>query len=63
MLEPVRQYAREKLEESEEAEKVKGGHATFFLALAEEAEPELAGPQQRVWVEPRCPRDTTHSTS
>jgi predicted ATPase len=51
MLEPIRQYAREKLEEDEEAEEVQGRHAAFFLALAEEAEPELAGPQQRLWVE------------
>jgi predicted ATPase/DNA-binding SARP family transcriptional activator/DNA-binding CsgD family transcriptional regulator len=51
MLEPTRQYAREKLEGSGEAEEVKGRHAAFFLALAEEAEPELAGPQQRLWVE------------
>ena len=51
MLEPIRQYALEKVEESEEAEKVQGHHVAFFLAVAEEAEPELAGPQQSVWVE------------
>ena len=51
MLEPVRQYAQEKLEESGEAEEVQNRHAAFFLAVAEEAEPELAGPQQGVWVE------------
>ena len=39
MLEPVRQYALEKLEESGEAEEVRRRHAAFFLALAEEAEP------------------------
>jgi predicted ATPase len=37
MLEPIRQYAREKLEESTEANDVRGQHAAFFLALAEEA--------------------------
>jgi predicted ATPase/DNA-binding SARP family transcriptional activator/DNA-binding CsgD family transcriptional regulator len=51
MLEPIRQYAREKLEESGEAVEVRGQHAAFFLALAEEAEPELDGPQQGLWVE------------
>jgi len=51
MLEPIRQYAREKLEESGKAYEVKARHAAFFLALTEEAEPELAGPQQRLWVE------------
>jgi DNA-binding CsgD family transcriptional regulator len=51
MLESIRQYAREKLEESGEAEEVQDRHAAFFLALAEEAEAQLAGPEQRVWVE------------
>ena len=43
MLEPIRQYAREKLEEGGEAEEVRRRHASFFLALAEEAEPRLRG--------------------
>jgi predicted ATPase len=48
ILEPIRQYAGEKLEESGEAEEVQYRHGAFFLALAEAAEPELAGPQQRL---------------
>jgi predicted ATPase/DNA-binding CsgD family transcriptional regulator len=51
MLEPVRQYAREKLEEGGEAEEVRRRHATFFLALAEEAGPGLRGPEDRKWLE------------
>jgi predicted ATPase/DNA-binding SARP family transcriptional activator len=51
MLEPIRQYAQEKLDESGEADELHHRHATFFLALAEEAEPELVGAQQSVWVE------------
>ncbi len=51
LLEPVRQYARERLEESEEAEEVMHRHAEFFLALAEEAAPQLAGAQQQDWAE------------
>jgi predicted ATPase len=51
MLEPIRQYARQKLDESRDVDEVRDRHAAFFLALAEEAEPELTGPQQRVWVE------------
>jgi predicted ATPase/DNA-binding SARP family transcriptional activator/DNA-binding CsgD family transcriptional regulator len=51
MLEPIRQYARERLEESEEAEAIQRRHAEFFLALAEEAEPEVEGPQQAAWLE------------
>ena len=51
MLEPIRQYAREKLEEGGESEEVRRRHATFFLALAEEAEPRLRGPEDREWLE------------
>jgi predicted ATPase/DNA-binding SARP family transcriptional activator/DNA-binding CsgD family transcriptional regulator len=51
MLEPVRHYAREKLEESDEAEAVWRRHATFLLVLAEEAEPRLRGPEQAAWFE------------
>jgi predicted ATPase/DNA-binding SARP family transcriptional activator/DNA-binding CsgD family transcriptional regulator len=51
MLEPVRQYAREKLEASGEADTVRQLHASFFLALAKEAKPELNGPDQAEWVD------------
>jgi predicted ATPase/DNA-binding SARP family transcriptional activator/DNA-binding CsgD family transcriptional regulator len=51
MLEPVRQYAQEKLDESGEANEMQNRHTAFYFAVAEEAEPELAGPQQGVWVE------------
>ncbi|HET9927212.1 MAG TPA: BTAD domain-containing putative transcriptional regulator, partial [Rubrobacter sp.] len=50
MLEPVRQYARERVEESGEAGALLRRHAALFLALAEEAEPELRGPWQASWV-------------
>ena len=46
MLEPVRQYALDKLEESDEAEEARRRHAEFFLGLAEEAETEMRGPEQ-----------------
>ncbi len=51
MLEPVRQYTREKLEEADEGEEIRHQHATFFLTLAEEAEPGLRGPEDRKWLE------------
>ena len=51
MLEPVRQYAQELLEESGETEETRQRHASFFLALAERAEPELHGPDQVEWLE------------
>jgi predicted ATPase/DNA-binding SARP family transcriptional activator/DNA-binding CsgD family transcriptional regulator len=50
LLEPVRQYAREKLQESGEAEVVLRRHAQFFLALAERAEPELKRAGQEEWL-------------
>jgi predicted ATPase/class 3 adenylate cyclase/Tfp pilus assembly protein PilF len=51
MLETVHEFAREKLQESAEAEEVKRVHAQFFLTLAEEAYPELRGPDQLEWLE------------
>jgi predicted ATPase/transcriptional regulator with XRE-family HTH domain len=51
MLEPVRQYAREKLEESGDAGETLRQHAAFFLNLAELAYPELRGPRQAEWLE------------
>jgi len=50
LLEPVRQYSRERLEESGEVETVLRRHAVFFLALAEEAELGLEGAQQTDWL-------------
>src|SRR5918993_3676461 len=51
LLEPVRQYAWEKLRSSGEGEAAWRRHAEFFLALAEEAEPELKGPRQVEWLD------------
>jgi predicted ATPase len=51
MLETIHEYAREKLEASGEAEEIKRLHAAYFLALAEEAEPELVGPDQVAWMD------------
>jgi len=51
MLETIHEYARERLEESGEAEEIKRAHAEYFLALAEEAEPELKGPDQLEWLQ------------
>ena len=50
VLEPVRQFAREKLEESQEAPEVRRRHAGHYLALAERAEPELLGADQGLWL-------------
>ena len=51
MLEPVRQYALEKLEQSGEAQEARRRHAGFFLALAERGAPELWGPRQAGWLD------------
>jgi predicted ATPase/DNA-binding SARP family transcriptional activator/DNA-binding CsgD family transcriptional regulator len=50
MLEPIRQYAAQKLGEGGKAEEVRVRHAAYFLRLAEEAEPELPGQRQGLWV-------------
>ena len=56
MLEPVRQYGQERLEAvarmaaaSEEVEATRRRHTEYFLALAEEAEPELR--ERDAWLE------------
>src|SRR5215212_2343033 len=51
LLEPVRQYAVGKLEESDEVEEARRRHAEFFLALAEETETEMKGPEQATWLD------------
>jgi predicted ATPase/class 3 adenylate cyclase len=50
MLETIHEYAHEKLEESGEAEALRRQHASYFLALGEEAEPHLAGPGLVEWL-------------
>jgi predicted ATPase/DNA-binding CsgD family transcriptional regulator len=56
LLETIRQYGREKLEESGEEGQVRERHAGYYLALAEEAEPELKRERQVAWLE-RLERD------
>jgi tetratricopeptide (TPR) repeat protein len=50
MLETIREYACERLAASRETEELQRRHAVYFLALAEEAEPELFGPEQGIWL-------------
>jgi len=49
MLETICEYALERLKASSETEAVRRQHATFFLQLAEEAEPKLRGAEQATW--------------
>jgi non-specific serine/threonine protein kinase len=51
LLETIRQYADDKLEEAGEAERYRRGHLAFFLAFAEEAAPALEGAEQAIWLE------------
>jgi len=56
MLEPIRQYGQERLEESGEAQRVKERHAQYYLALAEwadaqRAERELNAARPVAWLE------------
>jgi predicted ATPase len=51
LLETIRQYARDKVFESGEAEAVRDRHLEFFLRFAEEAEPKLRGAEQLAWLE------------
>jgi predicted ATPase/DNA-binding SARP family transcriptional activator/DNA-binding CsgD family transcriptional regulator len=50
LLEPVRQYAREKLRKSGESTTVQLRHADWCLELVEEALGGLHGPEQASWV-------------
>jgi predicted ATPase/class 3 adenylate cyclase len=50
ILETIRQYARDKLFESGEGERIRNQHLDFFLRLAEEALPELYSAEQVMWL-------------
>jgi len=47
----IREYGLERLTASVELEASRRAHAAYYLALAEQAEPELGGPQQVLWFD------------
>jgi predicted ATPase/class 3 adenylate cyclase len=49
-LDTVHQYAKERLGESGEEPRVRSRHLAYYLALAEEARPELFGRMQSDWL-------------
>ncbi len=49
MLETIREYGLECLADTGELEAARGAHAAYYLALAEEAESQLRGPEQARW--------------
>ena len=51
LLETVRQYARDRLLENREEATWRDRHRDHFLALAEEGEPNLTGPDQVGWLQ------------
>lgn len=51
MLRVIREYALECLLESGEADRLRQVYTTYFLALAEEAEPKLMGAEQQLWLD------------
>lgn len=51
LLETIREYAYEKLQEQGEGPRVGERFAGWFLKLAEEAEPELTGSEQDHWLD------------
>jgi predicted ATPase/class 3 adenylate cyclase len=50
LLETVRQYTQERMNESADKEDVQSRHLAYFVALAEEAVPELIGPRPGEWL-------------
>jgi len=53
----IRLYAMERLAESGELDQARDAHAAYYLALAEEAEPDMPGADQTAWQE-RLERET-----
>jgi predicted ATPase/DNA-binding XRE family transcriptional regulator len=50
MLETIREYGLERLAASGEEETLRRAHAAYYLAVAEEAEPVVAGPEPEAWL-------------
>ena len=51
MLETIREYAAGLLDQDDERQDFRERHLRFYLALVEEAEPNLTGSEQRRWYE------------
>jgi len=51
MLETIREYARDRLKESDETAEIQTRHLAYFRRLAIDAEPGLEGPDMIAWLE------------
>ena len=56
LLDSLHSYAADRLAETDEADALAARHGAWFLALAEEARPNLSGPEQVAWLR-RLERD------
>lgn len=50
MLRTIHQYAFQQLRDSDELLRLKQRHASYYLKMAEQAAPQLLGPQQSSWL-------------
>src|SRR5262249_48481121 len=50
LLQVIREDGLEQLDASGEAEALRQAHARYFLMLAVQVEPQLHGPEQRIWL-------------
>jgi len=51
MLQTIRDFAAERLEASGEARSIRDRHLRAFIALAQQAQPHLFGPQRKEWLD------------
>jgi predicted ATPase/DNA-binding CsgD family transcriptional regulator len=51
MLDTIREYALERLEQSGDEPLVRSRHLSYYLALVEQAEPQLNGMNRRAWLD------------
>ncbi|HVF99949.1 MAG TPA: tetratricopeptide repeat protein [Chloroflexia bacterium] len=51
LLGTIGEYAWEQLASSREAEELQGRHMAYYLKLVEQAEPQLRGPAQTLWLD------------
>jgi predicted ATPase/transcriptional regulator with XRE-family HTH domain len=51
MLETIWEYARERLEDSGEASRLRRQHATYYLLLVKQAEAQFFGSNQKLWFD------------
>jgi hypothetical protein len=50
----MHESSRERLEAGREAATMQRRHTLYYLALTEQAKPQLTGPEQEVWLACQC---------